>query len=67
MIFSAFKLVGPLMQLVAHILQQLGDPPVAGFFGQPEAFLGLGAKLVGKLSHSPIMSARRQKVPEDRN
>jgi hypothetical protein len=38
--------------LAAHILQYLGNPPIAGLVGQPEAFLALGAKLVGKVSHA---------------
>ena len=53
LIIAVFKLVGPLMQFATHILQRLGNPPVAGLCGQPKAFLGLGAKLVGKVSHSP--------------
>ena len=59
-IIAVFKLVGPLMQFATHILQHLGNPTVAGLCGQPKAFLGLGAKLVGKVSHSPLMSAIRQ-------
>jgi hypothetical protein len=38
-LIAVFKLVGPLMQLVTHILQRLGNPPVAGLCGQPKAFL----------------------------
>ena len=57
-IIAVFKLVGPLMQLVTHILQHLGNPPVAGVCGQPKAFLGLGAKLVGKVSHCPLTRPR---------
>jgi len=46
------------MQPVTEILQQLGDPSVAGFFGQAVAFFGLGAKVVKKVSHWPVTFAR---------
>jgi len=42
------------MQLVTEILQQLGDPSVAGLFGQAIAFFRLGANVVGKVSHCPV-------------
>src|SRR5712692_4721941 len=53
-VVPAFKLVRPLMQLVTEILQQLGDPSVAGLFGQAIAFFRLGANVVGKVSHCPV-------------
>src|SRR5262249_48507204 len=59
-IIAVFKLIRLLMQFAPNVLQHLGNPPVAGLCGQPKAFLSLGAKLVGKVSHSGIMSAGRQ-------
>jgi hypothetical protein len=46
------------MQPVTEIVQQLGDPSVAGRFGQAIAFFGLGAKVVKKVSRRPVTFAR---------
>src|SRR5262249_10587859 len=48
------KLIRSGMQLVAEIVQDVGDPFVARLFGQLVAFLRLGAEVIGKISHSLI-------------
>ena len=57
-VILAFKLIGPLVQLVTEIFQHVGNPFVPGLFGQAIAFFGLGANLVGKISHCLVTPPR---------
>jgi hypothetical protein len=57
-VILAFKLIGPLVQLVTEIFQHVGNPFVPRLFGQAIAFFGLGANLVGKISHRLVTPPR---------